>query len=100
MNSPLANAFLTSWLANVLQLLRFSGGSDDEIDREITAARQRRRRQRDRADSGNLRKRSRRFDQELLRRFGALAPRFGHHSAKAAVGNISWKILADSGNDR
>ncbi len=71
-------------LGEVEQLLRLARRGDYEINREISAAGQRRRSQRNHADARDLRQRPRGFEQKLLRGLFPLAPRLGHHAAEAA----------------
>ena len=72
-------------VGELAQLLRLGRRRDHEVDREVAAAGQRRRRQRDDADAGNLRQRPHRSPSaaaaSVLR---PLAPRLGHHAAEAA----------------
>src|SRR5439155_15860471 len=65
------------------KLLRLSRRGNHEVDWEISATGQGRRRLRNRADARNLRQRAHRFDKQVLCGLGSLAPRFRHHTAEA-----------------
>ena len=81
---PARERLLHELAGKLAELLRLGRRGDHEVDGEVSAAGQRRRRQRDRADARDLRQRPHRLDQELLRCLGPLAPRLGHHAAEAA----------------
>jgi hypothetical protein len=100
MKSPLWYAFCTSWFANVTELLGLGGRGDHQVHREVAAARQRRRHQRDHADPGDLREPAAasiwsccavRF--RSLHGFVTMPP-------KPPVGTVSWNVFLYSGNER
>ena len=68
-------------------LLGLGGGEDDELNRELSAARQSRWHYREHLDAGNRSQLFLHLGQDLKRSLLALAPRFNDHAAEAA----RWK---------
>jgi len=87
--------FLHQLIGELIELPRFRRRKNYELNREIPAARQRRRGQRNYPDPWNFRQRSDRFDQELLSSLLALAPRLGDHTSEptARGGNLKDALV-------
>ena len=81
---PAGKRLLNELPRELLKLLGLRRRCDDEIDREITAAGQRRRRERDDADPRDLRERPHRLHQQLLGGLLSFTPGFRDHAAETA----------------
>ena len=77
--------FLHELVGKLAELPRLGCRDNHELNREISATRQRRRRQRDHANARNLRQWPDGFDQQLLSCLFPLAPRLRHHASETAA---------------
>ena len=85
MNKPLCECLAHKLFSKCVELPWLHRRGNHELNREISATRQRGRSQGNHADAWDFRQWPDRFNQQLLSRLFPLAPRFGYHASEAAA---------------